>query len=200
MENYVFIQPNPITIPNLITIYGKWAFDRWDFQCGSIIMTRLWAFIWVTRSYSSCPFLCAVNQMIHNNMVYIRDILEPWIPLPTPLPNNPASPSADFREKQHAPVHHIQPDAGDRGRVKQQGHRQPVQNLIGLLEHLSAKVTVFPGPPCPLQEGKGKGESCSHSNLGQAFCCSSALSFRESSVGRWGGNKSQAPVPVRHLQ
>ena len=40
-----------------------------------------------------------------------------------PLSNNLALPSADIGEKQHAPVHHIQPDAGDGGRVKEEGHR-----------------------------------------------------------------------------
>ena len=64
-----------------------------------------------------------------------------------------------------------------------------MQDLIGLLEYLSAKVTVLPGPPRPFQESKSKGESCSHSNLGQSFCRSTALSFRRSSVGRGSGNK-----------
>ena len=167
MENFVLLQPNPITIPNLITSYGKWALIDEIFSA----VRSLWpdyGLSFELHALTLAAHSCALLNIwyIKTHMVYTRDTSVPSIPLPTPLPNNPASPSADFREKQHAPVHHIQPDAGDRGWVKQQGHRQPVQNLIGLLEHLSAKVTVFSGPPCPLQEGKGKGESCSHSNLG----------------------------------
>ena len=34
------------------------------FQYGSIILTRLWAPIGVTRSYSSHPFLCTLDALI----------------------------------------------------------------------------------------------------------------------------------------
>ena len=42
---------------------------------------------------------------------------------PISLSNNPVLPLADIWEKQYAPVHHIQPDTGDGGWVKEEGHR-----------------------------------------------------------------------------